>query len=113
MKPPSKLAIHSSSLQRLMKEEASYHEELERQENRLEKLKKGDSDDENQEWILKQQQTVLEETRSMFPVVKKNIENALQKLESQVEEDQSREHDLEEMNKAKELIQSAKMFLVA
>ncbi|RKF60627.1 tubulin-specific chaperone Rbl2 [Erysiphe neolycopersici] len=113
MKSPSKLAIYSGSLQRLMKEEASYHEELERQEKRLQKLTNEDSNDENKEWMIKQQQTVVEETRSMFPVVMKNVENALQKLENQVEEDQSHEHDLEEMNKAKDLIQRAKIFLAA
>ncbi|KAI6249515.1 hypothetical protein HI914_01474 [Erysiphe necator] len=110
---PSKLVIHSSSLQRLIKEEASYHEELEKQKQRLQKLTSEDSNDENREWMLKQQHTVLEETRSIIPVIKKNIEIALQKLENQVEEDQRREHNLEDMNMAKALIERTKKNLAA
>ena len=54
MGPPSPLAIATSSLQRLVKEESSYHKELAQQQARLEKLEK-DKDDENAEFLVNQQ----------------------------------------------------------
>lgn len=54
--PRSQLEITTSSVLRLVKEEASYHNELEQQEQRLSKLEKGeDGDDENKEYLLKQE----------------------------------------------------------
>jgi hypothetical protein len=54
MAPPSKLAIATGSLKRLIKEEASYHKELSQQEARIKKLEAG-SEDENAEYQLKQE----------------------------------------------------------
>lgn len=51
---PSKLAIATSAVKRLVKEEASYHKELEQQEARIKKLE-GGSEDENAEYQLKQE----------------------------------------------------------
>jgi tubulin-specific chaperone A len=55
MAPPSPLAIATSSVQRLVKEEASYHKELKNQEARLEKLVNSTEADENAEYQLKQE----------------------------------------------------------
>lgn len=60
MAPPSPLAISTSSVQRLLKEEASYHKELADQEKQVaalaEKLKaEGADDDGNDAFMLKQQ----------------------------------------------------------
>ncbi len=60
MPAPSQLAIATSSLQRLGKEEASYHKELEQQKKSIEKLEKNqteEAEDErgNQEFQLKQE----------------------------------------------------------
>jgi tubulin-specific chaperone A len=55
MAPPSQLAIVTSSVQRLVKEEASYHKELKSQESRLEKLANNKDEDENAEYQLKQE----------------------------------------------------------
>jgi tubulin-specific chaperone A len=55
MGPPSQLAIATQSLNRLVKEEKSYHTELEQQEARIAKLQQGDSGDENAEFTLKQE----------------------------------------------------------
>ena len=52
MAPPSQLSIATSSLVRLVKEESSYHKELQGQLARIEKLDEGD---ENAEYILKQE----------------------------------------------------------
>ena len=54
MAPPTPLAIATSSLQRLVKEEASYHKELEQQEARLKKVQ-SEPDDENADFLVKQQ----------------------------------------------------------
>lgn len=55
MPPPTPLAIATGSLQRLVKEEASYHKELVNQEARLEKLLASTEEDENKEYSVKQQ----------------------------------------------------------
>jgi len=54
MAPPSKLAIATSAVSRLVKEEASYHKEIEYQKARIKKLEAG-SEDENAEFQLKQE----------------------------------------------------------
>lgn len=53
MPAPSQLRIATSSLQRLVKEEASYYKELEQQQARISKINIGD--DENAEFMLKQE----------------------------------------------------------
>ena len=59
MPPPSPLAIATGSVQRLLKEEASYHKELAQQEKELqaneEKIKGQSDDDGNASFMLKQQ----------------------------------------------------------
>lgn len=60
---PSQLAISTSSLQRLVKEEASYHKELESQKKRIADLEKStDDEDGNREFKLKQEVSTLSTT---------------------------------------------------
>ena len=54
MAPPSKLTVATSSVLRLVKEEASYHKEMAQQEARIKKLEEG-STEENAEYQLKQE----------------------------------------------------------
>lgn len=54
MAPPSQLMIATSSVNRLVKEEASYHKELEQQQASIAKLEQGGGD-ENAEFQLKQE----------------------------------------------------------
>lgn len=54
MAPPSKLGVATSAVLRLVKEEASYHKELEQQEARIKKLE-STPDEENAEYQLKQE----------------------------------------------------------
>ena len=54
MAPPSKLGVAASSLLRLVKEEASYHKEMEQQQSRIKKWE-SNTDDENAEYYLKQE----------------------------------------------------------
>ena len=53
--PPSQLTIATSSLNRLVKEEKSYHNERKQQEATIAKLEQGDSSDENADFILRQE----------------------------------------------------------
>jgi tubulin-specific chaperone A len=55
MPPPSQLAIATSVAQRLVKEEASYHKELEKQQVRLAKTQANLDGDENSEFQIKQE----------------------------------------------------------
>lgn len=101
MAPPSQLAIATSAVNRLVKEEASYHKELEQQQARIQKLKQSSSDEENAEWNLKQevrgfdrvlsgdiidnmQNRALDETKAMFPQLRNRIQESLAKLEHQL-----------------------------
>ena len=60
MPAPSKLSIASSSLQRLLKEENSYHKELEQQQVRVKKLEEsGGGGDQNAEYTLRQEVLLL------------------------------------------------------
>jgi hypothetical protein len=54
MAPPSKLAIATGVVQRLVKEEASYHKEMEQQEARIKKAE-ANPDEENAEYTLRQE----------------------------------------------------------
>lgn len=98
MAPPSKLAVATGSVTRLVKEEASYHKELVQQEARIIKLQ-SNTDDENAEYLLKQevsantkiaianslfQRQGLEETKKVLPTVREKIKKALQQLEEQL-----------------------------
>ncbi|KAH0338616.1 hypothetical protein KCU81_g7544, partial [Aureobasidium melanogenum] len=105
MAPPSQLAIATSAVNRLVKEEASYHKELEQQQARIEKLKQAGSDDENAEWNMKQENRALEETKAMFPQLRNRIQESLAKLEQQLNQEQN---DPEEITKAKKTVASAK-----
>jgi hypothetical protein len=66
MPSPSPLAIATSSLQRLVKEEASYYKELEKQEAQLKKTQESTEEDENREYTLKQEVCLLHFARSLF-----------------------------------------------
>ena len=61
MAPPSKLRVSTSALQRLVKEEASYHKELEQQQARITKLQ-ANPQDENAEYTLKQEVCLIPHT---------------------------------------------------
>lgn len=55
MAPRSQLEIFTSSVQRLVKEEASYHSEIKQQTERIKKLEAQDEGDENREYLLNQE----------------------------------------------------------
>ncbi|KAK6581868.1 hypothetical protein PZA11_005565 [Diplocarpon coronariae] len=115
MAPPTPLAIATSALQRLIKEEVSYENELKGQETRLESILATKDEDENREYKLKQevsnsatQRAAIEETRAVFPPLRERISDALKKLEDQLEAGKSTGASEEELTKAKEVIKGTK-----
>ncbi|TKA83673.1 hypothetical protein B0A55_00293 [Friedmanniomyces simplex] len=108
MAPPSQLSIATSVVNRLVKEEASYHKELEKQQASIAKLTQGGGD-ENAEYTLKQERRGVEETRAIFPQLKQKMQDALAKLEQQLEQDKGPgdQSTPEDITRAKEAIAAA------
>ncbi|KAL1861107.1 hypothetical protein Plec18167_002809 [Paecilomyces lecythidis] len=115
MAPPSPLSIATSSLQRLVKEEASYHRELQQQEQRVQRLEAETRPDEdgNREYALNQERRAVEETKAVLPTLKPKISAALEKLEALlVEEGQKGDQsNVEQINAAKDAVAQAKTAL--
>ncbi|KAK4548772.1 hypothetical protein LTR36_008545 [Oleoguttula mirabilis] len=108
MPAPSKLSIATSTLNRLVKEEASYHKELEHQQASIAKLEQGGGD-ENAEYVLRQERKAVEETKAIFPQLKQKIQDSLAKLEQQLEQDKGPgdQSTPEQITKAKEAVAAA------
>jgi tubulin-specific chaperone A len=99
MAPPSKLAIATGVVLRLVKEEASYHKEITQQEARIKKAETSEGD-ENAEYTLRQevcsgyvarslgltilQRQALQETKNVLPGMKTKIEQAVERLEEEL-----------------------------
>ncbi|KAJ4400602.1 tubulin folding cofactor A [Didymella pomorum] len=103
MAPPSKLAIATGSVTRLVKEEASYHKELEQQEERIKKLEASEGDH-NKEYTLRQEKQALQETQNVFPALRTRIEQAAEKLESELENSKDTGGDADEIKKAEDAL---------
>jgi tubulin-specific chaperone A len=111
MAPPSKLAVATSVLRRLVKEEASYHKEIEHQAARIKKLESSTEDEDgNAEYTLRQERQALEETRKVLPTVREKITRALEELEEKLEENKAEggSASTEDITKAKEVVADAK-----
>ncbi|KAJ5752169.1 hypothetical protein N7520_009086 [Penicillium odoratum] len=88
MAPRSQIEIVTSSVIRLVKEEASYHRELEQQTERIKKLESNqDGDDENKEFLAKQEHLALEETKKVLPSLKKKIVESVKELQALITEE--------------------------
>ncbi|KAJ8071723.1 hypothetical protein OCU04_002039 [Sclerotinia nivalis] len=109
MAPPSQLSIATSSVARLVKEEASYHKELISQQARLKKLEEATEEDENREYSLKQERAAIEETKAVFPPLRERLADAILKLEDLVQ----RGGEETEENRANEVITEAKKAIAA
>ncbi|SZF03008.1 unnamed protein product [Blumeria hordei] len=106
MPPPSSLAIATGALQRLIKEEASYHDELKGQEARLQKLTNSSDEDGNHDWNIRQERTAIEQTRAVFPSLKQRISEAQANVKRQLEEGENSGVNEIEVKRAKELLES-------
>ncbi|EDN10929.1 predicted protein [Histoplasma mississippiense (nom. inval.)] len=71
MPPLSPLSIATAAVQRLVKEEASYHRELKQQEDRIKRLEAeqpGEDVDGNREYMLKQERQHWKRREKFFQV---------------------------------------------
>ncbi|KAM0699602.1 hypothetical protein Q7P36_000605 [Cladosporium allicinum] len=103
MPAPSPLVIATSVLNRYVKEEKSYHQELEQQSARIAKLEAGeDADNENADFILRQQKQAREQTMAVFPGLNSKIKDAVTKLEEQLAQykDQASPEEITKANEA-------------
>ncbi|KAF1931893.1 tubulin binding cofactor A [Didymella exigua CBS 183.55] len=103
MAPPSKLAVATGSVTRLVKEEASYHKELVQQAERIKKLEASEGD-ENKEYTLRQEKQARQETQNVFPAIRARIEQAVEKLEAELENSNNTGGNADEIKKAEDAL---------
>ncbi|EFW99840.1 tubulin-specific chaperone [Grosmannia clavigera kw1407] len=90
MPPPSELVIATKAVERLVKEEAYYHAELAKQEERVRKLtadiatSRPEDLDPNADYVLRQETRAAEETKAVFAPLKLRTQDAVAKLEEQI-----------------------------
>ncbi|RJE26247.1 tubulin-specific chaperone Rbl2 [Aspergillus sclerotialis] len=111
MGPRSQLEIFTSSVLRLVNEEASYHRELKEQTEHVKQLEAAQGgEDENREYMLKQERLALQQTKNVLPTLKQKIDEAVAKLESHIVEEGKKgsESNVEHITAAKEAIAKAK-----
>ncbi|KAK2750736.1 hypothetical protein FQN57_002809 [Myotisia sp. PD_48] len=117
MAPPSPLAIATSAVKRLVKEEAFHHKEIQNQKKRIEALEKeaaaGGPEEEgmegNREYTLNQERQVLQETEKVLPGVKAKISEALETLKHLITEEGEKglESNVSQITAAKEAVAQA------
>jgi tubulin-specific chaperone A len=78
---PSQLEIKTKALGRLVKEEGLYQKEVKEQEQVVEKLKAVNGD----EYDIKKQIEVLNDTKQMVPEIRQKIKQSLDALEAYLE----------------------------
>ncbi|KAF3392649.1 hypothetical protein F1880_008581 [Penicillium rolfsii] len=110
MPPRSQLEIKTSSVLRLVKEEASYHSEAVEQAERIKKLENDKGEDENREYLLQQERRALEETQKVFPSLKKKLAETVAELQSLIAEEAAKgsESNVAHITAAKDAIAQAK-----
>ncbi|OTA93642.1 hypothetical protein M434DRAFT_395460 [Hypoxylon sp. CO27-5] len=113
MPAPSPLTIATQSVQRLVKEEKYYRKELTQQSERVKKLEAelksgGEAADGNAEFVLKQEQKAVDETKAVFAPLNERIAEAVQRLEEQIATAESENGSAEEIQKAKEALELGK-----
>ncbi|KAH0610049.1 uncharacterized protein LAJ45_07864 [Morchella importuna] len=106
MPPPSALAIKTSSVIRLVKEEASYHKEAAQQKAQVEKLEADGAD----EYELRQPKKALEETLVMAPAVRKRLASSLELLQMALD-DASEAETAEAKEKAAKALEDGRKVL--
>ncbi|CCH42939.1 Tubulin-specific chaperone A [Wickerhamomyces ciferrii] len=100
---PSQLEIKTKALGRLIKEESLYQDELKAQEAHVEQLKSSGAD----QYDLKKQVEVLDDTKNVIPEIRKKIDEAQQSLEEFLKEYQG----TEDLTASKENIELAQKIL--
>ncbi|TGZ85465.1 tubulin binding cofactor A [Ascodesmis nigricans] len=107
MAPPTGLNIKTSSVIRLVKEEKSYHNELVLQTSLLTRLESGE---EIEGYDIKQQKTVVEQTKEVIPQVRQKLKVAVEQLEYAIDAAPESE-SAESIEKAKSAVAEGKQVL--
>lgn len=98
------LRIKTGVVERLIKEEDSYQKEYENQLKRIEKVKQESPDD---DWNIRKQKEVLEETVKMIPDVQQRLSKAIEELNDLVVAHEEELAGTEELSKAKQALSLA------
>ncbi|KAK6542574.1 hypothetical protein TWF694_006522 [Orbilia ellipsospora] len=81
MPPPSSLKIKTSSVTRLIKEEQTYHTELDMHVSKLNRMEAENADF----YEIKTQKAVINDTKQMIPTLREKLENAVEALRLELE----------------------------
>ncbi|KXJ96024.1 tubulin binding cofactor A [Microdochium bolleyi] len=112
MPAPSPLAIATQAVNRLVKEDKYYEKEVTAQTEKIKKLEEGlleaSKTDENAEYMLKQEQRALGETKAIFAPLREKIADAVQRLEEHIATAESEGGPADEIAKAKEALEQGK-----
>ncbi|KAH9441335.1 hypothetical protein MJO28_015666 [Puccinia striiformis f. sp. tritici] len=98
------LKIKTGVVERLIKEEDSYKNEYDNQLKRIEKIKHETPDD---EWNIRKQKEVLDETVKMIPDVKQRLSKAVEELNDLVSAHEEELAGTEELSKAQQVLSLA------
>ncbi|KAG2193756.1 hypothetical protein INT47_005037 [Mucor saturninus] len=96
--PLSPLKIKTNVVKRIYKEHIGYGKEAETQQKRIDKLIASGAD----EYDVRKQKEVLDETLMMIPDVKKRLASAYQELQNQLENGEN--DDIDEVQEAQIVI---------
>ncbi|KAJ1331062.1 Tubulin binding cofactor A [Microdochium nivale] len=112
MPAPSPLAIATQAVNRLVKEEKYYKKEVTTQTETIKKLEEdlpeSSKTDENAEYMLKQQERALGETKAIFEPLHEKIADAVQRLEEHIATAEGGDGPADEIAKAKEALEHGK-----
>ncbi|EFP79089.1 hypothetical protein PGT21_017640 [Puccinia graminis f. sp. tritici] len=95
------LKIKTGVVERLIKEEDSYKKEYDNQLKRIEKVKQETPDD---DWNIRKQKEVLDETIKMIPDVKQRLSKAIEELADLVSAHETDLAGTEELSKAQQVL---------
>ncbi|MBW0535513.1 hypothetical protein O181_075228 [Austropuccinia psidii MF-1] len=95
------LKIKTGVVERLVKEKDSYNKEYEQQLRRIEKIKIETPHD---DWNIRKQNEVLQETVKIMPDVEQRLSKAIEELKELVEAHQEDLAQTEELAKAKQVL---------
>uniref|UniRef100_A0A6C0EGY1 Tubulin-specific chaperone A n=1 Tax=viral metagenome TaxID=1070528 RepID=A0A6C0EGY1_9ZZZZ len=102
----TKLKIIMNSLKRLKKENIYYNKELIANENKLNNMKKEDGD----EYDIKKQQEITDETKLMIPNARKRLEDKVNDFENFIQDAQFDlnldEETMKEINDVSEILKN-------
>ncbi|KNZ45940.1 tubulin binding cofactor A [Puccinia sorghi] len=98
------LKIKTGVVERLMKEEESYKREYETQVKRIERVRQETPED---DWNIRKQKEVLDETVKMIPDVKQRLSKAIEELKDLVSAHETELAGTEELAKAQQVLSLA------